>query len=339
MTIGKKDKILLAHGSGGRLYHQLVEDVFLPHFQNPMLSELGDSAICPFPGEKLAMTTDSFVVQPLFFPGGNIGELAVCGTVNDLAMSGARPLYLSVGMIIEAGFPLADLLLIVKTMADKAKEAGVMIVTGDTKVVGAGDCDGIYINTAGVGMLEPERDLSGRKMQAGDKIIVSGTLGDHGIAVMAARENLAFDPPIESDAAPLNTLAEVLLKAAPGTKAMRDPTRGGVATTLNEWAQTGGLGILINEDAVPVAPAVASACELLGLDPLYVANEGKLLAAVPQAECEAALNALHAHPLGKNAAIIGTVLGEHQGKVYLSTPYGGLRMVDMLSGDQLPRIC
>lgn len=339
MTIKENDKILLAHGSGGRLYHQLVEDVFLPHFHNPLLAELGDSAVCPFPGAKLAMTTDSFVVQPLFFPGGNIGELAVCGTVNDLAMSGAKPLYLSVGMIIEAGFPLADLLRIVSAMAQKAKEAGVMIVTGDTKVVEAGACDGIYINTAGVGVVEADRDFSRRRIEEGDMIIVSGTLADHGIAVMAARENLAFDPPIESDAAPLASLAEALLKAAPGTKAMRDPTRGGVATTLNEWAQSSSLGILIKEEAVPVSPAVASACELLGLDPLYVANEGKLLAAVPKQESEAALNALHAHPLGKNAAIIGTVLGEHQGKVFLTTPYGGSRMVDMLSGDQLPRIC
>jgi len=339
MTIKDNDKILLAHGSGGRLYHQLVEDVFLPHFQNPMLADLGDSAICPFVGDKLAMTTDSFVVQPLFFPGGNIGELAVCGTVNDLAMSGARPLYLSVGMIIEAGFAVSDLLRIVSAMAEKAAQAGVMIVTGDTKVVGAGQCDGIYINTAGVGVVEPDRDLSKRKMQVGDMIIVSGTLADHGIAVMAARENLALDPPIKSDAAPLNTLAEALLLAAPGIKVMRDPTRGGVATTLNEWAQGSDLGILLNEEAIPVAPEVASACELLGLDPLYVANEGKLLAVVPKEESEAALKALLAHPLGKNAAIIGSMTGEHSGKVYLSTPYGGLRMVDMLTGEQLPRIC
>lgn len=333
-------RILLAHGSGGLLYRRLVEEVFLPYFTNPILSRLGDAAACDLPSGRLALTCDSYVVKPLFFPGGDIGRLAVCGTVNDLAMSGARPLYLTLGLIIEEGFLLADLERICASIAQAAKEAEVSIVTGDTKVVGKGQADGIFINTAGVGLITPRRDLSrSPQVQPGDKVLLTGTLARHGMAIMAAREKLAIDPPLVSDVAPLHSLADTILRAAPGIKLLRDPTRGGVAAVLNEWADSTGMSICLEEAALPLERQVESLCELLGLDPLYVANEGKFLAAVPPKEEEAALKALRAHPLGQQAACIGAFTDEPGTKVSITTPYGGRRLVGMISGEQLPRIC
>lgn len=333
-----EETITLAHGSGGAAYHQLVEEVFMPAFNNEMLAPLGDAAICANAGTRLAFTTDSFVVQPRFFPGGDIGRLAICGTVNDLAMSGATPRYLSVGMILEAGLPLAELKLITASMAAAAQEAGVAIVTGDTKVVEKGGCDGVYINTAGVGLFE--REPLSVCPQVGDMIIVSGGLAEHGLAVLAARQGFDFQPPLQSDVAPLAGLAEALLSAAPTTSCLRDPTRGGVAATLHEWAANAGATIIIEEAALPVKAAVASACALLGLEPLYVANEGKLLAAVPPQQLKAALAALHALPLGADAALIGRVERQQPGMpLLLTTAYGGRRLVDLPRGELLPRIC
>lgn len=333
------DRILLAHGSGGKLYHQLIEEVFLPAFGNKHLNQLNDSAVCPVANGLIAMTTDSFVVQPLFFPGGDIGRLAVCGTVNDLAMSGATPRYLTLGMIIEADFPFADLKKICASIAEAASEAGVQIVTGDTKVVQKGHGDGIYINTAGVGELTEALDLSQRTIEAGDVIICSGEIASHGIAVMAAREGLGLKPAPLSDVAPLNGLAKALLTVVPQTKALRDPTRGGLASTLNEWAEKAGLTIEIEEEALPINKGVAATCELLGLDPLYVANEGKLLACVPAAAADIALAALRSHQYGVKAAIIGKVTKDTAGRLQLATPYGGTRIIDIPAGELLPRIC
>ncbi|MCL1874361.1 MAG: hydrogenase expression/formation protein HypE [Clostridiales bacterium] len=336
----KSSRILLAHGSGGLLYRRLVEEVLLPYFTNPILSQLGDAALCDLPSGRLALTCDSFVVKPLFFPGGDIGRLAVCGTVNDLAMSGARPLYLTLGLIIEEGFLMADLQRICASIAQAAQEAGVSIITGDTKVVGKGQADGIFINTAGVGVVASQRDLSrGPQVQPGDKVLLTGSLAQHGMAVMAAREELAIDPPLVSDVAPLPSLTDAIFKAAPGIKLLRDPTRGGVAATLSEWAESTGLSICLEEAALPLERPVAALCELLGLDPLYVANEGKFLAAVPPKEEKAALAALRAHPLGRQAACIGAFTDEPGAKVSITTPYGGRRLVGMISGEQLPRIC
>jgi len=289
-------------------------------------------------GSRAALTTDSFVVRPRFFPGGDIGRLSVCGTINDLSMSGAVAAYLTVGMILEAGLPLEELGRICRSMAAAAEEAGVYLVTGDTKVVERGAGDGIYINTAGLGLFPAGRQPLPQRLAEGDVILLSGTMGDHGLAVMAARENLAFDPPLLSDVAPLNSLVEVLLRAVPDVHALRDPTRGGAAATLNEWAAASGKDILLEEEALPVAPPVRAAAALLGLDPLYVANEGKLLAAVPQAQAENALAALRSHALGRNAAIIGKV-GAAGGLVALRTAYGAERLIDMPEGDLLPRIC
>jgi len=335
----EQQKILLAHGSGGLLYHQLIEEVFLPVYGSHELSKLNDAAVLESDGKNLAFTTDSFVVRPRFFPGGDIGRLSVCGTVNDLAMSGARPCWLSVGMIIETGFAISELRQIAASIAAAAEEANIAVVTGDTKVVEKGACDGIYINTAGVGIFERGTYTPSGNLVEGDKIIISGNIGDHGMAVMAAREQLGFEPPISSDVAPLAQLARALMDAAPHLKWMRDPTRGGVAGVLNEWAATAVVNICIDEASLPVADNVNHACELLGLDPLYVANEGKLLAAVPADEASAALRALHDQLLGANAAVIGEVTSGKDGRVYLQTSFGGTRIVDQLNGEQLPRIC
>ena len=342
------DVILLAHGSGGRLSHTLVEKLFLRYFDSPALLQLDDSAVLEIPNLQpplsnphLAFTTDSYVVSPLFFPGGDIGKLAVCGTVNDLSMSGARPLWLSAGFIIEEGLPLGDLERIVASMATTAKRAGVQIVTGDTKVVDHGSADKLFINTAGVGLVPTGVSIAGDQARPGDLILLNGTIGDHGMTIMTQREGLQFDSPLESDCAPLNGLVGSLLAALPlGTlHCLRDPTRGGLATTLNELAARSGVGIEIDESVLPVRDAVRGACELLGLDPLYVANEGKLVALVAPEAAEAALAALRAHENGREAVLIGQVTEAHPGRVVLRTLLGARRIVDMLMGEQLPRIC
>jgi len=338
------DSIQLAHGSGGQLSHQLIKDLFLRYFRNPILEELEDAAIvrqdagAPLQGH-LAFTTDSHVISPPFFPGGDIGKLAVCGTVNDLAMRGAQPLYMSVGFILEEGLPMEDLERIVQSMARTAAEVGVQIVTGDTKVVNRGNADRIFINTAGLGLTAPGVVLSAARAREGDTVLVSGTLGDHGMAVMIQREGLAFESELRSDCAPLNGLVATLLEAAPHTHCLRDPTRGGLATVLNEIAERARVGIEIEERTIPVRDEVRAACELLGLDPLYVANEGKLVAMVPADEADAALAAMRGHPLGLEAAIIGQVTLDHPGRVVVRTTLGARRILDMSVGEQLPRIC
>lgn len=349
--------ILLAHGSGGQLSHELVERVFVRHFDSSILAELNDAAIIGFesselqvPGStnpqpgtdnlKLAFTTDSYVIQPLFFPGGDIGKLAVCGTVNDLAVSGAEPRYLSAGFIIEEGLPLETLERIAVSMAETARVAGVQIVTGDTKVVDHGAADGLFINTAGVGVLRAGMHLSPSNLRPGDLLLINGTVGDHGMAVMMQREGLEFGSSLLSDCAPLNGLIAELLAACPdAVRCMRDPTRGGLVTTLNEWAMSARMGIEVEETAIPVREEVRAACEVLGLDPLYVANEGKVIIAVVPQAAEEALAVLRAHPLGREAALIGQVTDEHPGRVVLRTPLGARRVVEMLVGAQLPRIC
>ena len=333
----KNDFISLQHGSGGRSYHELVERVFVPAFDNDVLRELNDSALCNMVHERIAFTTDSFVVKPLFFPGGDIGRLAVCGTVNDLAMSGAAPRYLSCGMIIEAGFPVDELAKISASMAAAAKEAGVAIVTGDTKVVEKGSCDGIFINTAGVGVLLKAPPV--QRLKAGDAIIVSGPIAQHGLAILAARNDLDFTPELMSDAAPLNGLVDVLLKAVPTVHALRDATRGGVAAVLNEWCEASSLSIVVQEDQIPLTNQTKAACELLGIDPLYVANEGKFVAAVPADDADAAVAAMRQHPLGNGAGIIGYADADPIARVSLNTIYGTRRIIDMPDGEQLPRIC
>lgn len=342
-----QDVILLAHGSGGRLSHELVERLFLRHFDNPALLQLDDSAVVQIPGAlpqtapRLAVSTDSYVVSPLFFPGGDIGKLAVCGTVNDLSMSGARPLWLTAGFILEEGLPLGDLERIVSSMAAAAKRAGVQIVAGDTKVVDRGSGDKLFINTAGVGLLPPGLEIAGDRARPGDIVLLSGTIGDHGMTIMTQREGLRFDSPLESDCAPLNGLvADLLTALPPGTiHCLRDPTRGGLATTLNELAARSNVGIELDEAAVPVREAVRGACELLGLDPLYVANEGKVVAIATPHAAETALAALRNHEYGREATIIGRVTEAHPGRVVLRTIMGARRIVDMLAGEQLPRIC
>jgi hydrogenase expression/formation protein HypE len=328
--------ITLDYGSGGKKTSRLIEAYIVPAMDNPMLSELGDGAILPG-GGQLVFSTDSFVVSPRFFPGGDIGKLSVCGTVNDIAMCGGVPKYLSCALIIEEGLPAAELERVIASMADAAKKAGVQIVTGDTKVVEKGRGDGLYINTAGIGLLKYP-GLSPRAVREGDAVLVSGTVGDHGTAVMLARNGLA-EGEIVSDCAALNGLAEALLSAVPQTRVLRDPTRGGVATTLNEFIEGTSLGIELDEKAVPIRPAVLAACELLGLDPLYCANEGKLLAVVPAERAEEALRALRSRPEGENAAQIGRVTGDWPGKLVLRTPLGGRRVLQKLTGAQLPRIC
>ncbi len=333
------DQVLLAHGSGGVLSHELVARVFLPHSRHAALAALDDAAVLELPpGSQLAFTTDSYVVQPLFFPGGDIGKLAVCGTVNDLAMVGARPLYLSAGFIIEEGLPIADLERIAASMAATAQEAGVHIVTGDTKVVDHGSADKLFINTAGVGWVPTGMRLSGHLARPGDIVLVSGTVGDHGMAVMSQREGLRFSTALESDCAPLYGLVAEMLRAGE-VHALRDPTRGGLATTLNEIAAQSDVGIEIEETRVPVRAAVRGACEMLGLDPLYVANEGKVVAVVAAEDAARILAAMRAHRYGRDAAIIGQIVDVHRGRVVLRTALGGRRLLDMLTGEQLPRIC
>ena len=335
----KEERITLSHGSGGKATQTLIEAVFLEAFANPLLAPLEDGAVLTAHGGRLAFTTDSYVVSPLFFPGGDIGDLAVNGTVNDLAVSGARPLWLSAGFILEEGFPVADLERIVGSMAAAAERAGVQIVTGDTKVVQRGKADGCYVNTAGVGVIERPGELGVATARPGDVVIVSGPVGEHGITIMLARGELDIESEVTSDTAPLNGLVERLLDAAPGVRGLRDATRGGVATICNEVARAAGVAVVVEEDAVPVRPDVRGACELLGIDPLYVACEGRLVAVVDGEQVEAAMAALRSHPLGEGAAVIGRVRDDPPGLVLLKTSFGGTRIVDLLVGDPLPRIC
>lgn len=335
----KDERITLAHGAGGKATHTLIEALFLDHFRNSMLEPLEDQAVCAVGGARVAFTTDSYVVSPLFFPGGNIGDLAVNGTVNDLVVGGARPLYLSAGFVLEEGFPVGDLRRIVASMQLAAAEAGVQIVTGDTKVVQKGKGDGCYINTAGLGLIERPIRLSAANAQLGDAVIVSGPIGEHGITIMLARGEFELESDIVSDTAPLAALVARLLDATPEVRCLRDATRGGVATVLNEIAKASGVGIAIEETKVPVREEVAGACELLGIDPLHVACEGRLVAIVSAAAAGNALAAIRAGRYGSGAAIIGTVKAEPAGMVLLKTQFGGTRIVDMLIGDPLPRIC
>jgi hydrogenase expression/formation protein HypE len=332
------DKILLAHGSGGKLAHDLVEKSFVRALANPLLDRLDDSAVFDISG-RLAFTTDSYVVSPIFFPGGDIGKLAVCGTVNDLATSGAKPLYLSLSFIIEEGLALDDLGKVVASVQKAVDEAGVKIVTGDTKVVTRGSADKLFINTAGVGLIPEGVNVSGANAKPGDKVILSGTIGDHGIAVVSKREGLSFATKLKSDCAPLGRLVAEMLKASPNIHALRDPTRGGLATSLNELARQSKVSIRIEEKEIPVREEVLAACEMLGFDPLYVANEGKMIAIVPPGDAEKVLAAMRKNKYGKNAAIIGEVMGENPGRVVMKTVLGSSRIVDMMVGDLLPRIC
>jgi hydrogenase expression/formation protein HypE len=336
------EKITLSHGSGGKSTHNLIEGVFAPAFSNPLLDPMDDAAtfIVAGTGSRMAFTTDTYVVSPLFFPGGDIGKLAVHGTVNDLAMAGALPLYLSVGFILEEGFLITDLRKIVASMAAAAAEAGVSIVTGDTKVVPRGKADGVFINTAGVGVVRATWPIGQTQLQPGDKVILSGPVGDHGIAVMLAREALDIETSVQSDTAPLHSLVATLLDAVgSGVHCLKDPTRGGVATSLNEMAMSSEVSIGLDEHAIPVHAEVRGACEILGLDPLTIANEGKLLAVVAPEQADRALAAMQLHPLGREAMIIGSVQAEPPGMVFLRTDIGGMRVLDMLVGDPLPRIC
>ncbi|MBA7478785.1 Carbamoyl dehydratase HypE [subsurface metagenome] len=333
-----KDKILLAHGSGGKLAHELVEKSFVKAFANSFLAKLDDSAVMDFSG-RLAFTTDSYVVSPIFFPGGDIGKLAVYGTVNDLAMSGAKPLYLSLAFIIEEGLPQAELNEIVDSVQKAAQGAGVEIVTGDTKVVHRGSADKLFINTAGVGIIPEGVNISGSKARPGDRVILSGTIGDHGIAVLSQREELSFSTQLLSDCAPLGDLVAEMLAASSDIHCLRDPTRGGLATTLNELAKQSRVSIRIEEEKIPVREEVLAACEMLGFDPLYVANEGKLVAIVPAKDVDRILKAMRENHYGTSAAIIGEVKAEHPGRVVMKTCLGASRIVDMLVGDLLPRIC
>lgn len=337
--LAAKDTVLLGHGSGGKLSAQLMRDVFLPAFGNPVLDRLDDQAVFNLDGARLAFTTDSFVVKPLFFPGGDIGSLAVHGTVNDLAMGGAQPVYLSAAFILEEGFELDALRRIADSMRQAAEDAGVKIVTGDTKVVERGKGDGIFITTTGIGRLADDLDLSASRARPGDKVLLSGSIGDHGIAILAHREGLEFESAIRSDTAALHTLVAEMLDASRAIRCMRDPTRGGLSSTLNEIAAQSRVGIELREEEIPVREEVRGACELLGLDPLYVANEGKLVAIVPPGAAEKVLGRMRDHPLGREARIVGTVSDAHPGLVTMQTVLGTTRIVDMLSGDQLPRIC
>lgn len=333
------EKILLDHGSGGKISHHLTTDLMLSNFDNPILAELNDSAVVELERQRLAFSTDSFTVDPIFFPGGNIGELAVNGTVNDVAMSGAAPLFLSVGFIIEEGFAMADLQTIVVSMREAAHTAGVQVVTGDTKVVPSGAADKIFINTSGIGRIPNHIHLYSSNAQPGDKVILSGYMADHGIAVMMAREDMHFETSIVSDTAPLNHLVKRILMASRKVHVLRDPTRGGVGTALNEIAVASGVGIRIEEIRLPIRDEVAGACDLLGFDPLYLANEGKLLAFVAPDHADMVLEVMRQNPYGHDACLIGEVVAEHAGQVFMQTPIGGERIVDMLTGEQLPRIC
>jgi len=339
IPISQYPQVTLAHGGGGTLTRQLIERMFLKTFDNPALRALHDGAVFPAPGDRLAFSTDSYVVKPLFFPGGDIGQLAIHGTVNDLAMCGARPLYLSAGFILEEGLPMETLWRIVRSMAAAADACGVQIVTGDTKVVNRGKGDGIFINTAGVGVLRDDVHVAPDQVRPGDVLLLNGDVGRHGMAIMAAREELAFDSPITSDSAPLHGLVAALLDARVEVRCLRDLTRGGLASGAIEVAECAGLEIEIDEPRVPVIETVRGACEILGLDPFYVANEGRLLAFVPEAQAEQALSLMRTHPQGGGAAQIGRVRAGEPGLVTLKTALGSNRVLDMLSGEQLPRIC
>ena len=337
------EKVMLGHGSGGSMMKHIIDEVFFQAYAGEELLTGNDAAVLSVPeGSRLSFSTDSFVVTPHFFPGGDIGRLAVCGTVNDVATSGATPLYLSCGFILEEGYPIADLKRICASMAQAAKEAGVRIVTGDTKVVNRGHGDGVFINTSGVGVLREGVNLGGQYCQPGDKVLVTGTMGNHGITIMSQRESLSFFADVKSDAAPLNHLIANVVQAAPDVRCFRDPTRGGLASTLNELVAQANVDITIDESAVPVLDAVRGACEMLGYDVMQVANEGKMVCVVPAAQAQAALDAMHASTYGENAAIIGEVTPSTEGrgnKVFLRTAFGSTRVLDMLVGEQLPRIC
>lgn len=337
----KDDKILMGHGSGGSMTHELIESMFVRYFDNPILHEQGDSALLKLQGQNLAFTTDSFVVDPVFFPGGNIGKLAIAGTVNDLAVSGAVPKYLSVGFILEEGFPLDALEKIVRSMSEEAKKAGVFIATGDTKVVEKGKCDKIFINTSGVGEIDDNllAISSGKNIKAGDKIIINGGIAEHGMAIMAARNDMNISTSVLSDCACLNGLIAEVLEVSENIRFMRDATRGGLGTILSELVRKKDFGIQINEDKLVMQDSVRGMCELLGFDPLYVANEGKLVMVVAAKDADRIVKTMQANPLGKQTAVIGEITGEHPGKAWLNTSVGGKRMIEMLSGQQLPRIC
>lgn len=332
------DKITLAHGAGGKMSQELMEQVILPAYGNPLLNEMHDGAAVNMSGH-VAFTTDSYVVQPLFFAGGNIGKLAVCGTVNDLAMTGAIPRYISVGLILEEGFPIADLKRILATMRQMADEAGIYIVTGDTKVVDKGKADGIFINTAGIGDIIPGTQISPKHVKPGMKVILSGYIGDHAAAIMAGRHDLALPESVQTDCAPLNHMTQAMLAAAPDIAVLRDPTRGGVAAVLNEIAEASNCGILIDEEQIPIHPEVQGVCDILGFDPLYLANEGKCVAFVPADKADAVLAAMQVDKYGKNARVIGEVTAEAAGQVGMRTAIGGIRVVDMPLGNIVPRIC
>jgi hydrogenase expression/formation protein HypE len=335
----KRGRVDMTHGSGGRATAQLVDELFVRAFDNAWLRAQNDSARIAAPQGRMVISTDSHVVSPLFFPGGDIGCLSVHGTINDVAMAGAKPLYLAATFVLEEGLPLADLKRIVLSMADAARAAGVPIITGDTKVVEQGKGDGVFITTTGVGVVPEGVDIAGDRARPGDAILVSGTLGDHGIAIMSLRENLAFETTIESDTAALHELVAAMVRAVPDIRCLRDPTRGGLATTLNELATQSGCGMVIREESLPIKPQVKAACEFLGLDPLYVANEGKLCAIVPAADAARLLEAMRSHPLGRDTAIIGDVIADPHCFVQMETSFGGRRNVDWLTGEQLPRIC
>jgi len=339
LPLGPGERVLLGHGSGGKLSADLLQKIFLPAFANPILSRLDDQAILNVNGSRLAFTTDSFVVKPLVFPGGDIGSLAVHGTVNDLAMGGARPLFLSAAFILEEGLPFETLRQVVDSLRKAAADVGVNVVTGDTKVVEKGCCDGMFINTSGIGIVENGLRLSADQARPGDRILLSGSIAEHGIAILAQREGLAFESPVQSDSAPLHTLVAAMLETGAQIRCLRDPTRGGLSSTLNEIASRSRVGMALDERAIPIREEVRGACEMLGLDPLYVANEGKLVAIVASGDAEALLRAMRKHPLGQNSRIIGSVLSDDPGLVLMRTTLGTTRIVDMLSGDQLPRIC
>ena len=339
LPITNYKEIVLAHGSGGKLSQQLMQAVILPRFRNDLLAPLHDGAIFTVNGARLAFTTDSHVVSPIFFPGGDIGKLAVHGTVNDLAMCGARPLHLSVGFILEEGTPMGDFARVVDSMREAADAAGVNLVTGDTKVVDRGKADGIFINTSGIGLVPEGVNVGPARARPGDKILLSGEIAVHGIAIMSVREGLEFETEIASDTAPLNGLVEAMFATGADIHVLRDPTRGGISSALTEIAQSARVGMLLDESRIPIGEEVKGACEILGLDPLYVANEGKLLAVVPAADAERVLTVMRSHPLGRQSAIIGAVTSDHPSFVLMKTRVGGTRVVDMLSGEQLPRIC
>ena len=335
----KTDNILLDHGSGGKISHSLITDIMLPIFNNPILSQLNDGAIFDIEGKRLAFSTDTYVVDPIFFPGGNIGTLSINGTVNDIAMCGATPLFLSAGLIIEEGFSLADLKTILQEMSIAAEKAGVKVVTGDTKVVPKGAADKIFINTSGIGIIPKNMDIASHRARPGDKIILSGSIADHGITILTQREGMTFDSSVASDTAPLNHMVKNMLSVCKNIHVLRDPTRGGIGTALNEIAIKSEIGIKIYEEKIPVKNEVAAICELLGFDPVYIANEGKLLAFVPPDHVEKALDVIRENRFGREACIIGEVVEDNPRKVFMQTRIGGTRIVDMLTGEQLPRIC